>query len=302
MARRRLIVWLVLITGTAAISPVPASAAPITPPGFILTASNGYSIHALAFDGDRFGKPDVLILFVGRSDEGATYFVRKGVAVTESTISASLGDLGSIDLHFAPSGETRHQTSSCDSHPIEFDSGFYEGRIDFIGEEGYTEAHRERARGEVKIAASLICGSSGDEGIGGYSPGARLLVRREWAGGGVELEVTKNSPSRPSRFRAEVKERKQGMVVARAVTAEAKPTAFSFDVPAQVATLKLPSPFNGSARFLPSGEGPGRLSGHAGVDFPGRSNVSLSGTTGSLQRWVQNPSHPFRLALPPNPH
>jgi len=185
----------------------------------------------------------------------------QGAEVTEDTISADLGSVGSIDLRFVPTGEPKRESSACDRKPIEFDSGFYEGRFDFDGEEGYTEAHVTRARGEMRLAASLICGMSFDEGVGGHSPGARLLVRRHWHGGALEFEATKNSPSRPSRFSASIQERRDGIVIVREVSAEAAARAFEFDVPTQTATLEPPSPFSGSARFLRSGHRPGRLAG-----------------------------------------
>lgn len=305
MARGRLIVWLGLIVAIASGVPTSASAANLgVPPGFALPASNGYSIHALAFDGDRSGKPDALILFVTGSHGGATYFVRREATVTESTISASLGDLGSIDLHFVPSGKTRSETSACNQRPIEFDSGFYEGVFDFRGEEGYTEAHRSRARGELRTWASLICSAGSDEGSGGHAPGARLRLRRRWEGGKLEFEATKNSPTRPSRFRAELQEPHGDIAVVRAVSDEAGAAAFRFDVRAQSALVRPPSPFDGSAVFLRSGRQPGRLLGHLTLDFPGHSDVPLQGSHGSLQRWVQNPSHPFRpgLQLPGSPN
>jgi hypothetical protein len=50
-------------------SAVPAAAAALYPPGgFRAQASNGYSIHAIAFDGERLGEHDELVLFVSRKD------------------------------------------------------------------------------------------------------------------------------------------------------------------------------------------------------------------------------------------
>jgi len=288
----------VLITGTAAGVPV-AGAALYPPGGFRLPASNGYSIHALAVDGDPRGVHDGIVLFVLRKGSGVTYFARRGVQVTETTVSADLGDLGSIDLHYVPSGESRVERSACNPQPIEVDSGFYEGRVDFEGEEGYTEAHRTRVPGEIRFLASLICPSrGGDEGFGGHAPGAQLRLHRRWDRGRLEVEATKNSPTRPSRFRALIGEIREGLGIEREVEIAAGPSAFDFDVPNQRATLTPPAPFSGSARFLRGNEKHGRLFGNLALDFPGRSNVSLSGVRGSLQRWVQNPSHPFRPAAP----
>jgi hypothetical protein len=137
-------------------SAAPAAARSAGPPGgFRLPAGNGYSIHVLTFDGDQFGNRDVVILFVRRKGAGATYFALKRVHVTETTVTADLGSLGAIDLHFVPTGGTTTETSECDSEPIEFDSGFYEGRFDFEGEEGYTEAHVTRARGRNQPSGEL---------------------------------------------------------------------------------------------------------------------------------------------------
>lgn len=259
-----------------------------------MEASNGYSIHALAFDGDPRGEHDGVLLFVSRRGSGATYFVRKGAQVTETTVAADLGRLGSIDLQFAPNGKSRVERSACSSQPIEIESGFYEGRFDFKGEEGYTEAHSTRAQGEIWLQASLICGSGVDEGSGGQSPGARLKMQRRWDNGHLEFEATKNSPTRPSRFRAMIEEKRGGLGIEREVEAAAGPGAFEFDVPNQSAMLKPPSPFSGSALFHRKKDQMGHLRGNLVVDFPGRSDVSLGGVEGSIQRWVQNPSHPFR--------
>jgi hypothetical protein len=273
----------------------PAAAESLFPPsGFRLPASHGYKLHVLAFDGDPHGAHDEVILLVNRKNASVIYFALKRVEVTETTIAADLGRVGSIDLHFVPTGMSREESSACDPRPIKFDSGFYEGKFEFEGEEGYAEAHATRARGEIRFAASLICGRSADEGIGGGSPGARLVTRRHWDSGKLEFEATKNSPSRPSRFQASIEERRAGLVIDRGVSAVAGAGAFDFDVPAQTALLAPLTPFHGTARFhRPAPRRPGRLLGNLSVDFPGRSNVRLGGSRGSLIRWVQNPSHPF---------
>lgn len=285
-----------LVAGIWCWAAAPAAAMSVGPPGgFRLQASNGYSIHVLAFDGDRIGKRDALILFVKRKGASAVYFGLKGAEVTETAVTADLGKLGSIDLHFVPSGGATTETSECDSQPIEFDSGFYEGHFDFEGEEGFTEAHVTRARGEIRLQASLICAGGLDEGFGGHSPGARLTVRRRWESGKVELEATENSPTRPARFEARIGERHDGLAIEREVSAVGSASAFAFDVPAQTSVLMPPRPFSGTARFTRTGHSPGHLRGNLTVDFPGHSNVSLSATRGNLVRWVGNPSHPFRL-------
>src|SRR6186997_879735 len=132
MARRWWSVCCGLALALAIAGTAPARAATLASPGgFRLQGSNGYSIRALAGDGDPRGRSDVLILFLSHGDEDVTYAVQQGVEVTEETIVASLGRLGSIDLHFVPTGTPRTEEVGCFSKPIEFHSGFYEGRFDF---------------------------------------------------------------------------------------------------------------------------------------------------------------------------
>lgn len=295
--RLRLTILCGLAVAAVSIIVSPAAAASLAPPpGFRLSASNDYSLHALAFDGDPHGKPDALLLFFGRKRSSVFYGVQRNVEVTETSIVADLGRLGSVDLQFVPSGQPRRQRSNCNRQPIEFDSGFYEGRIEFEGEEGFTKVDATRAPGEIRFAASLICSGGGNEGFGGRSPGALLSLRRKWPAGGLEFKVKTNSPTWPVRFSATIEERQDGLAVARSVNTVAAPDAFKFDVPRQTAQLNPPTPFQGMGTFHRlSRRTPGRLRGSLSVDFPGDSDVSLAGSRGSLVRYVDHPSHPFRL-------
>ncbi|MGN6200869.1 MAG: hypothetical protein ACTHNY_00490 [Solirubrobacterales bacterium] len=292
----RCAICLCLLGTITGVSAPPAAAESLFPPGgFRLAASNGYSIHALSYDGDPRGDRDALILFVGRKDAGVTYGAFRHVEVTETTIAADLGRLGSIDLHFVPTGRPKKEHASCDRQQFAFDSGFYEGRIDFEGEEGFTEVHASRAPGELRVGLSFICsGGPAVEGAGGHSPGALLRTRRHWPKGNLSFEVKTNSHTRPAYFQASIEERSPAMAVFRSVGATGAPAAFSFDVPAQSARMAPPGPFAGAARFERGGKTPGHLQGSLTVDLPGRSDVSLIGTRGSLSRYVANPSHPFR--------
>jgi hypothetical protein len=141
----------------------------------------------------------------------------------------------------------------------------------------------------------LVCGGTLTEGTGGHSPGARLTARG--SKGRFEFEAQKNSPSRPARFTASIRERRGSIRIERAIGTKTGPGAFDYDFPAGTATVSPPAPFGGEATFR---RGPGkRASWHWDLtaDFPGRVGVSLtdSGARASLVRAVQNPSHPFRL-------
>jgi hypothetical protein len=283
----------------ALLSAPPALADSIgVPGGFRVAAGNGYWLHARAFDGDPIGKEDGLFLFFSRKGSSAIYFAQKGIEVTETSIAADLGSLGSIDLHYVPTGMVERESASCDQESFGFDEGFYEGRIDFFGEDGFTSAHVSRARGEIRFLLSLVCGGdSSVEGSGGNSPGARLALRRRWARGNVSFEARKNSPSRPARFRAEIEERRDGLAIERGVATEAGADAFQFELPEQSAQLSPPAPFHGTGFFSRAPRKPGRLRGNLSVDFPGRADVSLRGSRGGLGSYVENPSHPFRPTL-----
>jgi hypothetical protein len=159
-----------------------------------LPASNDYSLHVLAFDGDPHENRDALLLFFGRKGASVLYGVRRGVEVTETSITADLGSLGSVDVQFVPTGQSRVERSSCDPQPIEIDSGFYEGRIELEGEEGFTKVDAVGASGEIRFAVSLICSGDVNEGLGGHSPGALLSLRRR---GGLRFQAETNSPTRP---------------------------------------------------------------------------------------------------------
>jgi len=270
-----------------------ASAETLSPPGgFRLHASNGYSLDVLSFHKPETERGEVLVLVHARGS-AVLYFAH--ATVTDTSIEASLGAVGAIDVDFAPSGKARTERSQCGGKPVIVDSGRYVGAIDFKGEQGYSEAHATGARGDARFALGLVCAKSGDEGFGGNSPGALLRVHRQ-GGTHIEFEARKNSPSRPARFSASIHERRGPLLIDRGVTAEAKPDAFDFDVSAGTATVAPPAPFDGEATFGRTREG-ATWHGDLAVDFPGRAGVRLTGTgtRASLVRAVQNPSHPFRL-------
>lgn len=71
--------------------------------------------------------------------------------VTEEEIDATFGSLGSIELHFRPSGQVREVVDYCESsHPtVAVKLGTFVGEIDFRVERGYTAVDTGRAKGGV---------------------------------------------------------------------------------------------------------------------------------------------------------
>lgn len=267
---------------------------PLTPPGFRLRASNGYTLSVMALNDPRTGHGVVLLTMRSRH-AGVLYAAPASVGPT--SIEADLGAIGRIDVDFVSSGQPHPERSACGGESVQVDSGRYEGTIDFEGEEGYSEVHAVSARGEVMMVLSLVCpGGPGSEGSGGHSPGARLTARNR----GVrqfEFSAMKNSPSRPARFAASISESRGDLRISRSVEVTAAPGSFDFDVPSGTAHVRPPRPFAGEASYLrPSGKS-ASWQGDLSIDFPGQAGVRLTGpgTRASLMRAVLNPSHPFRV-------
>jgi hypothetical protein len=275
-------------------SPSPARADPLPAPGgFRLAAANGYSLSVFSGQNRRTGAGFVFLQV--RSPRAQVFYISPA-SVTTTSIEADLGSIGRIDVDFAPSGDARSDRSSCGGRPVSFDSGSYVGAIDFRGEEGYTEVHATSAPGDITMALDLVCADRGTAGFGGHSPGALLTVRRK-QGPRFEFLAMKNSQTRPARFAASIQERRGSLGISRTVEASAAPGAFDFDVPGGFAKVNPPAPFAGEATYHRAPGKQARWHGDLTVDFPGRSNVRLTGTgtQAGMRRAVLNPSHPFRL-------
>lgn len=244
-----------------------------------------------AFENPQTGVGRVLVDLRSRHAD-VTYSAP--AAVSSGSVQADLGELGGIDVHFVPAGRTRTEQPEC-GKPVQVDAGRYEGSIDFEGERGYSEVHASSARGEAGMVLSLVCASTGSEGIGGHAPGARLTVRRRRTPSRFELTAMENGPTRPVRLGAGIDERRGGLAISRSVEVVAGPGAFDFDVPAGTATLQPPEPFAGSAAYRHLSRGRSTWRGDLSVDFPGRPDVRLAGrgTRAGLIRAVLNPGHPF---------
>jgi hypothetical protein len=281
-----------LVALLVAAGPASAESLPV-PPGFRLSASHGYTLRALALGNSHTGKGAILIFVANRT---SSVFYATRAVVTETSIEADLGSVGRIDVDFVFSGTARKERGACGGKSVSFDSGRWEGVIDFHGEQGYSDAQVKSARGEGKLALSVLCAETvGPDGIGGNSPGA-LLTAHLRSHPKVEFEAMKNSPSRPARFTASIAERRGTMEISRTAAAVAGPGAFAFDIPSGTATVEPPAPFAGVGKLRRSPAGQSNWQGDLTVDFPGHRDVALTGagTRASLVRAVDNPSHPFR--------
>jgi hypothetical protein len=295
--------WLLALAIAVGVMVLPGTAAARTLPApglFKLESSNGYSVLVWGVPSWR-GRPASVVMFVRGRAGFVTYFAP--ATVTETSIQASLGELGEIDVDFEPSGRATKEKSACGGRTVAFDSGFYEGTIDFTGEEGYTQVSAIRAKGDLQFVLDLICPSViGPSGTGPRVPGAELRVGQRASRPGPSFGAHKNRPGARAFFEASVTERRDGIGIERSTGSEGRPAAFEYDHLLQTATVKPPPPFSGEATFRRNAAPANRWTGTLSVDFPGRSDVSF--TAGHLHaslvraEWQNSSQRERAKALP----
>lgn len=248
------------------------------PPGFTIEASNGYSVFIVGGEARKGQPPTIAIFVTGKTD---AVFYSAPATVTEGSIQASLGSLGEIAVTFHPSGQTLTERSECGGQPVTFNSGYYEGTIDFHGEEGFTVIEATRAPGGLgPLLDSIACtGISG--GSAPFMSGAELDVDTQNRRLGPHLMVVKNRPRARAHYEVGVSETSNGVSIARFAGLIAPASTFAYDPEVQTATLRPPAPFSGSAQFHRKAKPANRWSGNLTVDLPGRAGVTLTG--GGLQ-------------------
>lgn len=273
---------LVLCGLAATCSPAVADSSQLPAPvGFTVQGSNGYSIFVFGVVAHR-GTPATVGIDASRGKSAAFYTVPG--TVTETSIQAELGALGRIAVAFHPSGRPRTARSACSDKPVHFDSGFYEGTIDFHGEEGYTAVEATRAPGDLGFLLDLVCsGISGGSG-GPFLPGAELEVEARGPRPphlnrlGPSLKVVKNRPRAPAHFEVSLSEEHEGIGILRLINPIAPANAFEYDPRVRTATVHPPPPFAGTARFHRNAKPANQWTGDLIADLPGKSGVRLTGT------------------------
>ncbi|HMJ72011.1 MAG TPA: hypothetical protein VK471_01465 [Solirubrobacterales bacterium] len=141
------------------------------------TNRDGYRFSVVAFGQTvalsvSNGREDLRGRAVGRSS--TTTYLAHGKA-TPTSIQASFGDRGRIDLRFRPSGRelhaSRHAGCRRTSRSVVAKFGLFVGELRFRGEGGYTSAETHRLHGgTVDLAALLACRPDAKlPGLGGLS-------------------------------------------------------------------------------------------------------------------------------------
>jgi hypothetical protein len=251
-----------------------AAKGPLPVPGaFRLAASNGYIFDVVGIPprGERSG-----VLLINVSAKGKSVAYRAPAVVTETSIKSNLGELGEISVTFHRSN--RAATVPCGERAIRFDSGNYEGTIDFHGEEGYTTVEATTVPGNIDHwIAEGLCDEGFSEGFSGPPRGAALSVRNPALG--PEMNISKREPDAAALIAAWVSEYSNGISIERFTSLWMPGVGFTYDRHLRTATVRPPAPFTGSARFDLRKKGGQRWSGDLTVDLPGRADVPLTGTS-----------------------
>lgn len=248
---------------------------------FQIEGSNGYLLHFGAYSDpylegdDRRVQLGVVVSHKGES--GITSY-RVPAIVSDSYVKADLGPFGKVDLALRPSGRKRTIPIRCaGGDTYTYEPGTYEGIVEFRGERGYTSARAAQVRLLPLISSFCGSGSGRGESRGGDQPGARLRGSSFAHGRAVSFQVNKNHPRGRALFEAQVRERRDGVSIYRAVEGWLPPSSFRFDPELRTAKLSPPPPFAGSATLTrPRNSVVPRWGGDLALDFPGR-RVPLAG-------------------------
>jgi hypothetical protein len=281
---------LILSIGLAALGlAAPASAALRPPPpelaagdliaytaSFQLQGTNGYQIQFGGFSERLDGRGEISIGVARNRHAGVAFYSAPGI-VSESFVKADLGPFGRVDLALHPSGHQRKIHVACSRQSYTFEPATYEGIVEFRGEHGFTAAHATRT---PLVPFTSFCGAGGGygESRGSGEPGARLGGISFEHGRKLTFQVNKNHARGRVKYSAEIRERRHGISIYRAVGGYAGASAFQFAADLRTASLDPPLPFSGSASLTPN---PNSVAptwrGDLAVDFPGRSGVRLAG-------------------------
>lgn len=244
---------------------------------FKLQGTNGYELGFFAFSERRDGRGRI---FVGIGRDGGKKngaFYGAPAIVSEAFVKADLGALGKVDLALRPSGREKTIHVKCSSSQYPFEPGVYEGIVEFKGEGGYTRARETSVPLQPPITSFCGGGSGSGESSGPGASGARIRGLSFANDRKLSFQVNKNHERGRVLFSAEIRERRDGVLIHRAVEGFAPAGSFRFDPELRTARLALPVPFSGAASLVRDSDSllP-RWFGSLAVDFLGRPNVRLA--------------------------
>jgi hypothetical protein len=241
-------------------------------------ATNGYSA-SLSSEGDTihlsFARglfPSLIYTFHGR--------------VSATRITATIADLGKVDLRFLPGGKTGRARipRNCNGPTAKFVEGHFVGRFDFRAEMGVATLDLTHAKGSV-TSPGWHCASESLKNFFESRPGAFTVtyLQDEEAERKVGLEVfAATDAEHPEPVGAEasaVMVTQRGSVKVDHLAVALRPRIFSYDSALTSATVSPRSPFHGSATYCASCAPGSRWTGDLTVSLPGvGGDVPLTGS------------------------
>jgi hypothetical protein len=218
------------------------------PNGFEVEGSNGWSISVSTYLGGFGGRGEVGVT-ASRGRESAIYTAP--AKVTASAVHADLGRFGRIDMALHLSGAKATTKAKCLQRSETYEAGTYDGRFEFKGEGGYTEARATEAAAlpSLSFPGFNFCNrqESSGESFGPGEPGARLKGISYASGRVLKFQINKNRRHGKTLFTASLSERVRGIRIYRELSGVAPASAFQYDRKVRTATLDPPAPFAGSA-------------------------------------------------------
>jgi hypothetical protein len=249
------------------------------PPGlwaFELPATHGYSVGVLAGSELATSDGEVQIEVFGGGRDRVTY--RAPATVSETALDADLGSLGRIALRAERSGLERRFQPRCDTPPYRYEPVTYVGEVEFRGEEGYVDATASRLPLLVKPVVESQCLIYGEIHVGGEgAAGAGLHIGSRRGAPRVQVSARTNGPGKVVELSASITERRGEIEIHRSIGRRLPHSVFSYDEDLSAAVLDPPAPFSGRGVFRRNAARAMRWSGDLQVDFPGRSNVPVTG-------------------------
>lgn len=284
--------WLCLVLLAIAVAPASAVAAernvsfdesdfPGEAVEFELEGSNGYTIHFGAYSDPYIegnNRRSELGVGIFREGDSGVASYRTHAIVSDPYIKADLGPYGKVDLVRRPSGRKRTIPVRCTGgDTFTYEPAVYEGIVEFRGDGGFTAGRATQVRALPLISSFCGGGSGRGESRGSDEQGARLKGI-SWARGRyLSFQVNKNHKRGRALFESQVRERRDGVSIYRAVEGWLPASSFRYDQELETATLSPPAPFSGSAHLsrVPNSVAP-LWSGDLAIEFPGR-RVALAG-------------------------
>jgi len=253
---------------------------------FSANASNGYSAD-LKSEGDK------IQLSLSRGFLPGLIYTFHGHASADG-IKARIADLGSINLHFLPTGKERtvRPPGRCEGRRAELTEGDFFGSFRFRAERGATKIDVAHVKGSVAMPGWNCPHESFDDFLRSRPKGyAVTFLRADDAKRQVGLLAFGGTDAEhPDPEGAEISAdmiTRRGPVRVDHLAVLLGTSLFDFDSALTSATVAPPSPFHGSATYCASCEPDARWSGDLRVSLPALpGEIPLTGPDydASLQR------------------